>query len=112
MTSSWVIQRFRRAFLYQNLLLITLRLLSDSELSEWEVLDSLYSRYRLALDAKDFRKMVDVLVNGGFASYDEADQVGKLRITGTGVRLLHGLEDEYRAITSSIEPAAQGPIAS
>jgi|SRR5271170_3623642 len=111
MPSSWVIHRFRRAFLREQILLITLRLLRDSQRSEWEVLDSLYSRYRLAPDPKDFRKLVDSLVNGGFASCGEVGDVRRLTITRAGVKLLHGLEEEYLAVMSSIEPQSPGPMA-
>lgn len=111
MSSSWVIHRFRRAFLQENLMLITLRLLKRSEASEWEVLDSIYSRYRLAPDAKEFRRVLDALVSGGYASSEPGYDVRNLRITRTGLKLLRGLEDEYRAIVLSIEAEAPGPIA-
>ena len=111
MPSSWVIHRFRRAFLQENLTLVSLRLLRGSEMSEWEVLDSIYSRYRLAPDAKEIRKVLDALVSGGYASSELAGEVRKLRITRTGLELLQGLEEEYRAIVSRIEAEAPGPIA-
>jgi hypothetical protein len=111
MSSSWVIHRFRLAFLQENLVLITLRLLRSSELSEWEALDSIYSRYRLAPDAKEFRKVLDVLVSGGYVSSEPADELRKLRITRAGMKLLHALEEEYRAIVLSMETEAPGPIA-
>jgi hypothetical protein len=95
----------------ENLMLITLRLLRSSEMSEWEVLNALYSRYRLAPDAKEFRKVVDVLLRGRYASSEQTEEVRKLRITRTGMKLLHGLEDEYRAIVSTIQAEAPGPIA-
>jgi hypothetical protein len=111
MSSSWVVHRFRRAFLQENLMLITLRLLKGSEMSEWEVLHSIYSRYRLAPDAKEFGKVLDALVGGGYASSESANEARMLRITRTGLKLLHGLEDEYRSIVLSIEAEAPGPIA-
>lgn len=111
MSSSWVVHRFRLAFLQENLMLITLRLLRRSEMSEWEALDSIYSRYRLTPDAKEFKKVLDVLVSGGYVSSEPADDVRELRITRTGVKLLHALEEEYRAIVLSIETEAPGPIA-
>lgn len=111
MSSSWVVHRFRRAFLQENLMLVTLRLLKSSETSEWEVLDSIYSRYRLAPDAREFRKVLDALVSGGYARAEPGYEVGRLRITKTGLKLLRRLEDEYRAIVLSVDAEAPGPIA-
>ena len=110
MSARWVIRGFRRAFLEENAILLILRLLRDSELSEWEVLDSLYSRYRLAPERNDFHLLLHSLVDGGFARYEEAEDSGRLNITRAGVELLHALEDEYRAVMSTVQSTAPDPL--
>jgi len=110
--TTWVLHRFRSAFFHENLMLIVLRLLEDSEPSEWEVLDSLYSRYRLTPNAKEFRRMLESLVSGGYVGFESAEGARRLRITKTGTKLLHSLEDEYRTIVSKVGgPPAHGQVA-
>jgi hypothetical protein len=105
MPTTWLIHRLRSAFFHENLLLMVLGLLKDSELSEWEVLEILYSRYRLTPNAKEFRKLVESLVTGGYAGFETAEGARKLRITGKGIKLLRSLEGEYRAIVSHLSEA-------
>jgi hypothetical protein len=100
--ATWLIHRFRSALFHENLLLIVLGLLKDSELSEWEVQSLLYSRYRLTPAAKEFRKLVDLLVSEGFVTLEAARGTQKLRMTSAGMKLLRSLESEYRAIVSNI----------
>jgi hypothetical protein len=77
-------------------------MLKDSELSEWEVLSQLYSRYRLTPGAKEFRKVVDSLVVGGYANFEPMEGGRKLRVTKVGVKLFQRLDGEYQAIVSNI----------
>ncbi len=103
MPSTWILQRFRSALFHENLVLIVLRLLEDSEPTEWEVLNSMYARYRLAPNAKEFRKMLETLVSGAYVGYETVEGSRRLRMTKAGARLLRRLEEEYRAIVSSAD---------
>lgn len=94
-------------------MLLVLKLIGDSEKPEWEVLNSLYSRYRLTPSAKEFRKLLECLVDGGYATFETTQGTRMLRITKTGMKLLRSLEDEYRAIVSNIgEAQVTGPVTS
>jgi len=100
-----VLQRFRSAFLHENLTLFVLMLIEDSEKREWEVLSELYARHRLTPSAGEFRRLLESLVGGGYASFEFTDGARRLRITRTGMKLLRSLEGEYRAIVSKIGEA-------
>lgn len=105
MPSTWVLHRFRSAFLHENLTLFVLKLIEDSEKGEWDVLNSLYSQYKLTPNAREFRRLLESLVNGGYASFESTEGTRKLRITKTGTKLLSSLEGEYRAIVSNVGEA-------
>jgi len=108
-----VLQRFRSAFLHENLTLFVLMLIEDSEKREWEVLSELYARHRLTPSAGEFRRLLESLVNGGYATFESTEGTRRLRITKTGMKLLRSLEDEYRAIVSNIgEAQVTGPVSS
>jgi hypothetical protein len=96
---------FRSAFFRENLLLIVLGLLSESELNEWEILNLLYSRYGSTPSAKEFRRLVESMVNGSYAAFVAEEGTRRLRLTKTGTKLLHRLEEEYRAVVSNAAPS-------
>src|ERR1700733_15068076 len=107
-TTTWVIDRFRSVLFHENLLLIVLSLLKDSELGEWEIWSLLRSRYGTTLAgttlaAREFRKIVDTLIDGGYASSRWEGTTHKLRLNETGLVLHRRLEAEYQAIISSID---------
>jgi hypothetical protein len=110
MTTTWVIDRFRSVLFHENLLLTVLTLLKDSELGEWEIWGLLSSRYGTPPTAREFRKILDILIDGGYADSRWEGGSRRLRLNETG-RVLHGrLEAEYRAIISSIDEfSAAGP---
>lgn len=103
---TWMLHRFRSAFVRENLMLIVLGLLRESELSEWEILSLLHSRYASTPTAKEFRRLSQSAVNGGYASFRWVGKTRKLRISRTGTELLRRLEEEYRAIVSSINDSS------
>jgi DNA-binding PadR family transcriptional regulator len=103
MTTTWVIDRFRSVLFHENLLLIVLSLLKDSELGEWEIWSLLHSRYGTTPTAGDFRRILDTLTNGGYASSRWEGSTRKLRLNETGLLLHRRLDAEYRAIISSID---------
>ena len=108
-----MLHRFRSAFFHENLLLIVLRFLEASEASEWQVLDSLYARYRLTPSAREFRKLLGSLVNRGYVGFETVEGSRRLRITKSGMRLLRRLEEEYRAFVSNAGGSpAPGPFGS
>lgn len=86
-------------------MMLVLTLIEDSEKREWEVLDSLYTQYRLTPNAREFRRLVEFLVKGGYAGFEMTEGTRRLRITKTGTKLLRGLEGEYRAIVSKVGEA-------
>ncbi len=96
-----MLQRFRSAFFHENLMLIVLGLLEDSQPTEWEVLNSMYASYRLTPNAKEFRKLLETLVSGGYVAFETVEGARRVRMTKAGVKLLRSLEDEYRAIVSN-----------
>jgi hypothetical protein len=108
MVSSWMLSRFRSAWLSQNLVLLVLRLLRDSSLSEWEILSSLHSRYGLIPSAREFGRLEKELLGGGYAVLEDGKDGGKLRITSTGMSALRRMEEEYRMVVSNIVQSRGG----
>jgi hypothetical protein len=104
--TTWMLHRFRSAFLRENLLFLVIRLLKDADLSEWEILNLLYSRYETSPGAKEFRKLLETLVSEGYASLEPAGKTRRLRLDVRGTRLLRGIEEEYRSIISGIEESS------
>jgi len=102
MVSSWMLSRFRSAWLSQNLVLIVLRLLRESGLSEWEILSTLHSRYGLNPTAREFGRLERELVAGGYALLESGKDGNKLQITSTGISVLNRLEEEYRMVVSNV----------
>ena len=100
MEENWMLHRLRSAFLRANILLIVLRLLSGEELTEWEILSLLHSRYGVTASAKEFRRLYNLMVGGGYARVEYVGTTRKLHITESGADLLHRLEEEYRDIVS------------
>ena len=109
MAATWVLHRFRSAFVQGNLALIVLRLLVDSEMSEWEVMNALYDRYGSSPTSKEFRRLVDELLEGAYATTVEVEETRKLRISNQGRRLFQRLEDEYRQVVSSLGEGSVHP---
>jgi hypothetical protein len=101
MVSSWILSRFRTAWLSENLALLVLRLLKRSTLSEWEILSSLHSRYGLNPSAREFQRLEKTLVGEGYASVDAGKHGGKLKITTAGLGALRRLEEEHRTVVSN-----------
>jgi hypothetical protein len=95
-----MLHRFRSAFFHENLLLIVLGLLSESELSEWEILSSLFAKYESTPNDKEFRRLVESIVNGGYASFEGKVGNRKLRLNKRGITLLRRLKEEYRSVVS------------
>jgi hypothetical protein len=101
MVSSWMLSRFRTAWLSQNLALLVLRLLRNATLSEWEILSRLHSRYGLSPTALEFQRLERELILEGFALVASGDDGSKLQITTSGLKVLRALEEEYRAVVAS-----------
>jgi hypothetical protein len=92
--------------LRENLLLVVLRLLKESQLSEWEILDLLYSRYESTPSVKEFRKLTETLVEGGYASFIWENRTDKLQVSEAGITLLRRLEEEYDSIIWGIKDSS------
>ena len=101
MVSSWVLSRFRSAWLSRNLALLVLGLLRESALSEWEVLARLHSLYGLDPSAREFGRLKKELVGEGYATLEKG-LGNRLQITTAGLKLLRRLEEEHRALATDI----------
>jgi hypothetical protein len=102
MVSSWMVSRFRSSWLSQNLVLLVLRLLGESRLSEWEILSALHSRYGLDPTAREFGKLEKGLVSGGYALLESGRDCSRLQITSVGMTALRRLEEEHRMVVSNV----------
>jgi hypothetical protein len=102
MASSWMVSRFRTAWLSQNLDLLVLRLLRESAMSEWQVLSRLHAMYGLEPSAREFARLEKRLVRDGFMVLETSDGDEKLRITPFGLDLLRRVEDEYRKVVGDL----------
>jgi len=102
MVSSWMLSRFRSAWLSHNLVLLVLRLLRGSTLSEWEILSTLHSRYGLNPTAREFERLERELVGEGYALVDSGKDGSRLKITTAGRGALRRLEEEHRAVVSNV----------
>jgi hypothetical protein len=98
-------QRFRSAWLSENMPMLVLRLLRDTSLTEWEILSRLHSRYGLTPSSREFGRLEKSLLGKGFVSLESETSRDKLRITNEGVGLLVRLEKEYADIVSNIAHA-------
>jgi hypothetical protein len=108
MVSSWMLSRFRSAWLSQNLALLVLRLLRGSTLSEWEILSALHSRYGLNPTAREFERLEKELVGGGYAQMNLGKDGSRLKITAAGLGALRRLEEEHRTVVSSVAQSQTG----
>lgn len=108
MVSSWVVSRFRTAWLSQNLAMLVLKLLRESSLSEWEVLSRLHARYGLSPSAREFGRLEKELLVDGFACLESGTGGSRLQITTTGCSLLRRLEREERDVAKNIVQAHGG----
>lgn len=109
MAQGWIVHRLRSSFLRENMTLLVLRLLAEGDRGEWEVLSALDSRYGLTPTAKEFRKLCETLVGGGYATLERAGRSKALSITKGGAVLLRRLEEEYAAVLSGSGPSP-GPL--
>ncbi len=101
MVSSWVLSRFRTAWLTQNLTLLVLTLLRESTLSEWEILARLHSRYGLNPSGREFGRLEKELVGEGFVVVEPGIGGDRLRITTAGTGVLARLQREYNSLVSN-----------
>jgi hypothetical protein len=109
-----MLSRFRLAWLSQNGLLLVLRLLQESSLSEYEILSRLHARYGLTPNAREFGRIKKTLLGKGYARLDSGLGADNLQITSAGVRLLRLLEEEYRGVVSNmarLENSSSGAVA-
>ncbi len=102
LASSWMLQRFRSAWLTENMPMLVLRLLREASLTEWEILSLLHSRYGLTPSTREFARLEKGILAKGYASIEAEAGGDKLRITAEGITLLLRLEKEYRQIVENI----------
>ena len=107
MVSSWMLSRFRSAWLSQNLALLVLRLLRASSLSEWEILSKLHSHYGLNPTAREFERLEKNLVGGGYALIAPGKDGSRLIITTAGLGALRRLEEEHHQVVSSVSQSSR-----
>ena len=97
-----MLQRFRSAWLTENMPLLVLRLLREASLSEWEILSQLHSKYGLTPSNREFGRLEKGLLGKGYANLESEHGGEKLCITSQGIGLLSRLEKEYKEIVSDI----------
>jgi len=105
-------ERFRAAWLSENMPLLVLRLLRHSALSELEILSRLQTTHGLSPSSCEFATLEDGLLGDGFVIVESGVGGNRLGITAAGIGLLRRLEDEYRDIVSGIEPPSTGSMIS
>ena len=103
MTDSWMIQRLRSAFFRENSLVVVLRLLGQEELSEWEILSLMHSRFGSTPSSREFRRLCQVLLDGRYATIEPDGETRKLKLTPAGDELLRRLEEECREILTGFD---------
>lgn len=79
-------------------------MLRDSEMSEWEILNSLHARYGFTPSLAEFRRTSNLLVKRGFAELGQGENGASLRVTEDGLKLLLRLQQEYSAMVACAYP--------
>ena len=86
-----------------------LRLLKQTDLSEWQIMDSLYRLFGTAPDWKAFRTSLELLTSQGFLEVKNGGEARQLRVSKAGIKLLSALEKEYDAIVLKVGESHQLP---
>ena len=90
--------RIRSRWVATVLPITILRLLQEEDLDEWRVMDSLYKMFGSALNEKDARRVLKILITKGFAEINAKTGTRRLQVSREGVKLLHTLGKEYGTI--------------
>ena len=101
--TTWIQYRIRSKWLHGNLPLIVLRLLRNSPMDRWEMLDSLYHSFGIAPDEKELERLVKSFLKLGYLRVMAGGKASRLRIDRGGLALLSRLEQEYKSIVSKYE---------
>ncbi len=103
MSSSWISQRFRSAWLSANLPLIVLRTIRESGMSEWEIFASLHRRLGIVPDPRDFHRVRRALLGEGYVLLEQESGDRRMMITEEGFHLLSLLEREHWAMAAEVD---------
>ena len=106
-----MLQRFRSAVLRENLLLIVTGLLCESAQSEWEILNTLHKRFALTPSAKEFRKLIDFIVEAGYVHVESVRSGRKLAISLQGRELFRRLGEACLSIAARLDSPSEQPSA-
>ena len=104
--STWMQYKIRARWFQGNLPLIILKLLRESPLGEWEILDSLYHSLRLAPNEREFERLIKSFVRLGYLQVVFWRKEPRLRINKAGLKLLSELEREQYAILRELNPGS------
>jgi hypothetical protein len=80
-----------------------LNLLKESDLNEWQIMDTLYRVFGIVLNGEKLGAFLKSLIEQGFVKVRADGEKPRLRISDAGVRLLAALEKEYGAILSKFD---------
>lgn len=76
-------------------------MLREKEITEWEIMGSLYRLFGPAMNVKEARSVLKVLIGQGFLEvYHEANRL--LRVNKVGVKLLSALQKDFEFVTAGL----------
>lgn len=90
--------RIRSKLLSANLQLVILSALRWRPMSNWELLDEIYSRTGLMPEDAELKRTIRLLVDGGFVQVPSKDSQSRMTINARGIELLSelaGLQQGY-----------------
>ncbi len=100
---NWMQHRIRSKWTAAVLPIAILQILQKEDLDEWRVMDSLYKMFGSALDEKDAKHVLKVLMEKGFVEVNEKADARRLQVSKKGFKLLSALRKEYGAIIAGSE---------
>ncbi len=104
--STWMQYKIRSRWFEGNLPLLILRLLRESPLGEWEILDSLFHSLRLQPNERELERLIKSFVRLGYLQVVRGRREPRLRINKAGLKLLSELEREQSAILREFNPGS------
>jgi len=84
--------RIRTKWLNANLMRIVLLALRAKPMSEWELLDDIYGKSDLMPDSDEFKRTIQLLLEGGFVELMNNDRQPLVSVNNRGLELLSELE--------------------
>ena len=102
MATNWMLYRIRSRWLNGNLPLLVLGLLREADLCDWEILDSLYRRYGMTPETREFQNLLNSLVRQGYVEVRRSKDTYRLRVRESGMKLLSEFERVYETFARNL----------